>query len=78
MAMLKIWEDRYINTRLIDQVFITSEKGVMDDCILYNVDIQLNTQEGNIWLGQFDTFEGAQESVEELFEELIEFVPTYN
>lgn len=81
MTMLKIFEDRYINLRLIDQVFITSEKCVMGK-MFYNVEIQLQDQknQSNLWLGLFDTLEDAQEAVEEIFndEEIIEFTPTYN
>jgi hypothetical protein len=79
MTMLKIWEDRYINTRLIDQACITSEKGCCGK-LFYNVNLTLSCQEGDLWMGQFDSLEYAQEAIEEIFndDEVIEFVPDYN
>lgn len=80
MVMIKVFEDRYINSDSIDQIFIDKEGPVWNvTAITYLDNSDKNVR---IWMGQFDTLKEATKAVERMFLALglhvYEFIPGYN
>lgn len=78
--MIKVFEDRYINSDSIDQIFIDKEGTVWNVIAITYLDDGVNVS--RIWMGQFDTLKEATKAIERMFQALgimlYEFVPDYN